>query len=129
MGGLQTSYDSYQRWTKAAKERAKFLQATYSLADMFDGDDSANKHRNNRTAEKRHSEKQVTRAVTAIQAFSDPFRIADTDRLFSISSGAPASAVVEDDVLRAEAAGLLAKEEFIEERLVKSINSLTLSNA
>ncbi len=53
----------------------------------------------------------------AIRCFNDPLRVPDTEKLY-ISSGAPAIDV-EKDVLRAEATGKQAKENFIENRLMK----------
>lgn len=117
--GLQTNFNAYQRWAKSAKERAKFLLATYSLADLIDDHAQGNKHRDLRPAEKRRGEKQVTRTMAAITSFNNPFDISDQETLYCISSGAPASALVAYDVLQAEAAGLKAKEEFIQERLEK----------
>ncbi len=81
LSGLQTSYSAYQRWTKSAKERAKFVQATYLLAGMFDEEDNGIKHRDVRSAEVRHGEKQVSKAMEAIRCFNDPFRVPDTEKL------------------------------------------------
>ena len=61
----------------------------------------------------------------------------DTEHLYNITSGAPAPPDIETDVLRAEAAGAKAKEDFIKERLennkpffdpVKQIHLKTLSD-
>ena len=117
LSGIQNNYEAYQRWMKTAKERAKFLQATYSLADMVDGTDNI-KHRETRATDINRSERQVLRTVAAIKSFNDPFSILEKDTLYCISSGAPASADVESDVLRAETAGFQAREEFIQERLL-----------
>jgi len=118
LSGIQNNFEAYQRWTKTAKERAKFRQATYSLAGMADGADSGHEHRETHPADKYRSENQVVRTFAAIKSFNDPFSIAEKDTLYCLSSGASASAEVENDVLRAESAGHQAKEQFIKERLV-----------
>ncbi|KAK6184936.1 hypothetical protein SNE40_007284 [Patella caerulea] len=118
--GLQTNYSAYQRWTRSAKERVKFQQATYSFADMLDEHTGVDQHRDNRPVEKQRGEKQVIRTVAAIQSFINPFTILDKTKLYCLSSGAPASLQVTTDVLKADDAGLKAKQAFIRERLETS---------
>lgn len=74
--------------------------------------------------------------MEAVQNFNNPFRMADSDKLHCISSGAPATTQVEDDMLRAEAAGMAMKKEFIEKRLkskdhffepIKKVNLKTMA--
>lgn len=134
--GLQTNYGAYQRWTRSASERAKYLQATYSMADMVDDQYVGKEHRDNRNAEKLRSERHVSKTVEAIQSFNDPFAIADQDKVYCISSGAPASAVIEVDILRADSVGRASKESFITNRLeakenffepIKRLNLKTMS--
>ena len=120
--GLQTNYGAYQRWVLSSSERAKFLQATYRLADMSDEQHIGNQHRDVRSAEKRRSERQVSRAVEAISNFNNPFTIPNKDLVYCMSSGAPASAAVEKDILRTESAGRQAKEDFIANRLAVGEN-------
>ena len=100
--GLQTNYGAYQRWTRSASERANYLQATYSLADMVDDQYVGKEHRDNRNAEKRRSERHVSKTVQAIESFNNPFVIPDKDKVYCISSGALASVVIEVDILRAD---------------------------
>lgn len=76
-----------------------------------------NKHRELEKAQIRKSEEAVQQTITAIQSFTNPFTIADKDRLYCISSGAPCSVEVEHDVLHAESIGKEAKQAFIAERL------------
>ena len=85
--GLQTNYGAYQRWTRSASERAKYLQATYSLADMVDDQYVGKEHRDNRNAEKRRSERHVSKTVQAIESMNNPFVIPDKDKVYCISSG------------------------------------------
>ena len=115
--GLQTNYGAYQRWVRSSSERAKFLQAMYKVADMADDQHVGNQHRDVRIAEKRRSERQVSRTVEAICNFNNPFAMPDKDHVYCISSGAPALAAAEHDILRAESAGRLSKEVFITNRL------------
>lgn len=137
LSGIQTNYGAYQRWVRSSSERAKFLHATYKLADMADDQYAGNQHRDVRSSEKKRSERQVRRTVEAISNFNNPFTMPDKDKVYCISSGAPASAAVEHDILRAESAGRVAKEDFIVNRLevgenffepIKRLNLKTLSD-
>ena len=95
--GLQTNYGAYQR--------AKYLQATYSLADMVDDQYVGKEHR-----------------VQTIESFNNPFVIPDKDKVYCISSGALASVVIEVDILRADSVGRDSKENFITNRLEAKVN-------
>lgn len=117
LSGLHTNYGAHQRWTYTARERAKCLQATYQLAGLGDDNEVGHQHRDVRDSQRLRSEELVLRTVEAIQNFNNPFRMADIDKLHCISSGAPATTQVEDDMLRAEAVGMAIKKEFIEKRL------------
>ena len=120
--GLQTNYVAYQRWTRSASERAKYLQATYSLADMVDDQYVGKEHRDNRNAEKRRSERHVSNTAQAIESFNNPFVIPDKDKVYCISSGALASVVIEVDILHADSVGRDSKENFITNRLEAKVN-------
>ena len=52
-----------------------------------------------------------------MQNFLNPFDVPDKRKLHCISSGAPAPAAVEKDMMAAESIGKQAKEKFIKERL------------
>ena len=108
--GLQTNYGAYQRWTRSASERAKYLQATYSLADMVDDQYVGKEHRDNRNAEKRRSERHVSNTAQAIESFNNPFVIPDKDKVYCISSGALVSVVIEVDILHADSVGRDSKD-------------------
>lgn len=71
------------------------------------------KHRELEKAAIKKSEEAVQRVFTAIKNFTNPFTIAEKDRLYSLASGAPVPIDVETDVLRAEAVGKAAKADFI----------------
>jgi hypothetical protein len=72
-----------------------------------------------RPAEIVRSERRISRAVAAVTDFNNPFSLPDKDKLYCLSSGAPASELVANDVMRAEEIGLQTKEEFILKRLEK----------
>ena len=63
--------------------------------------------------------------VDAISNFVNPFEVENKDILYCISSGAPAPADhdVEKDLLSADMSGNKARDEFIEDRLVKKTAS------
>ena len=120
--GLQTNYSAYQRWTRSASERVKYLQAIYSLADMVDDQYVGKELRDNRNAEKRRSERHVSRTVQAIESFNNQFVIPDKDKVYCISSGALASVVIEVDILRADSVGRDSKDNFITNLLEAKVN-------
>ena len=59
----------------------------------------------------------MLKTIEAINSFLNPFDVPDKEKLFCISSGAPVSAVVQNDVLTAEEVGKKAKETCVTERL------------
>ena len=74
------------------------------------------KHRELETAQIGKCEKAVQSTISAILNFTNPFSLCDKERLYNLASGAPVSAEVEHDVLRAEEVGKKAKEAFIRDR-------------
>ena len=58
-------------------------------------------------------EESVQRVTGAVRNFTNPFTVADKNRHYSMTSGAPVPMEIEMDVLRAEAAGMAAKGDFI----------------
>lgn len=96
--------------------RAQYFEKTLEMCGLLDDPDcpTSGKHRELEKANIQKSEEAVQKVLTAINAFTNPFTIPDKERLFSLASGAPAPFEVEVDVLRAEAAGKLAKEAFIQ---------------
>ena len=71
------------------------------------------KHWELEKAEIKKSKEAAQRVCTAIKNFTNPFTIAEKDKLYSLASGAPVPIDVETDVLRAEAVGKAAKADFI----------------
>lgn len=85
------------------------------MVDLIDDPDCprAGRHRELEKAEVKKGEEAVQRILTAVRNFTNPFTIADKDRLYSLASGAPVPMDVEMDVFRAEAVGKAAKADFI----------------
>ncbi|CAI9721469.1 Hypothetical predicted protein [Octopus vulgaris] len=67
------------------------------------------------------SEKLISRTIAAIKFFNTPFNTPEDGKLYNLSSSAPTSEVAKD-ALTAESVGRLAKENFIENRLMKKDN-------
>ena len=89
---------------------------------MVDDQYVGKEDRDNRNAEKRRSERHVSKTVQAIESFNNPFVIPDEDKVYCISSGALASVVIEVDILRADSVGRDSKENFITNRLEAKVN-------
>ena len=67
--------------------------------------------------EVKRSEDSVLKVQESVKSFLNPFNVENKDKLYCISSGAPATGDIQDDVLRADKAGREAKIQFIKERL------------
>ena len=124
--GLFQKFAAYQRWCRTTSTRAQYFERLLEICDMIDDPDhpKAGKHRDLEAANIRKSEEAVQRCEAAIRNFLNPFRIPVPaipmeDRLYSLHSGAPVPISVEIDVMRADAVGKQAKEDFIEARLKK----------
>uniref|UniRef100_UPI00358E5A97 uncharacterized protein n=1 Tax=Myxine glutinosa TaxID=7769 RepID=UPI00358E5A97 len=105
--GLFNNCGAYQKWCRTTSARAQLYELTLEMCGMIDDPEmpKAGKHRE---LEPDPNQK----------GFTNPWRIPDKNRLYSRASGAPIDPEVEADVLRAEAAGRAAKEQFIQERFV-----------
>ena len=66
------------------------------------------------------SEAAALKVVSAIQNFTNRWRVPDKSRLYSLASASPVSIDVENDVLGAEDLGRLLKEEFSNRFKVRS---------
>ena len=84
------------------------------MTDLVSDPDNprSNRHRELEKAEIAKSERAVMCVIDAIKSFTNPFNIANKDKLYCLASGAPVSADIETDVLQAEAVGDAAKMEF-----------------
>ena len=115
--GLVNDPKTYQRWVRTTHERTRYVEATLSMVDMMPESRGSTKHKDLRPSEVMKSEKSVSKTTTAIRSFMNPFDVDDREKLYSLSSGAPATVSVEGEVLSAEKIGKAAKERFIRERL------------
>ena len=61
------------------------------------------RHRELEKAEANNGDESVQRVLATVRNFTNPFTIADKNKLYSLASGAPVPMEVEMDVLRAEA--------------------------
>ena len=77
----------------------------------------ASQHRDLSPSEILHSEKATQSVMKAIHNFTNPSAIADKSRLYSLASGAPATAKVTEEVLCAEKIGREARNAFNKERM------------
>ena len=99
--GILTNVKAYQRWVKTTHERAQYVDVTYAKADMHSESQGGRKHKDLRRAEVQKSEKRVGKAMETIHGFLNPFDTSDHDKLYCISSGVPAPAPVEKDMMTA----------------------------
>ncbi|XP_034071336.1 uncharacterized protein LOC117545602 [Gymnodraco acuticeps] len=118
--GLFNNCGAYQKWCRTTSARAQLYELTLEMCGMIDDPEmpKAGKHRELEPAQIKKSELAVQSVISAINGFTNPWRIPDKSRLYSLASGAPIDPEVEADVLRAEAAGRAAKEQFIQERFI-----------
>ena len=86
------------------------------MADLITDPDNprSGRHRELEKAEISKSEQAVVRVIDAVKNFTNPFTIADKERLYCLVSGAPVPLDVETDVLQAEAIGKDAKGDFVD---------------
>lgn len=117
--GLENNLGNYQRWVRTTHERTRYVEATFSMADMMAESRMTMRHKDLRPTEIRKSEGIVQKTMDAFLGFMDPFDIPDKDKLYCLSSGGPVDGLIELDVLSAEEEGKQAKEKFIKERLEK----------
>ena len=65
------------------------------------------------------SEKHDIKTVEAFKNFMNPFDVKNFSLLYRISSGAPVSRKIEEDIFKVHKIGIEAVDTFIEERFVK----------
>ena len=111
-------FGAYQRWCRTTSTRAQYYENMLEMCGLLDDPEcpKAGRHRELERAEIKKSEEAVTRTITAIESFTNPFNLADKDHLYSLASGAPVPPEAELDVLHAEQIGKEAKEKFVKER-------------
>ena len=114
--GIEKNYGAYQRWARTTHERAKYLHATLSMADM--SNDSHTSHKDLTKSWIMKGQEYVEKTVEAIESFVNPFT-ATKENLVNLSSGATVPLDIEHDLLSAEAKGKGRRDEFVKERLAK----------
>jgi len=67
--GIQANYSAYQKWCWSTKQRAKYLQAVYGMADMVADSETGTSHRDMHSAEKQRGERLVNETVTTVENF------------------------------------------------------------
>lgn len=97
--------------------RASYVEATFELADMTSSESKA--HKDIRPTKVIATEKDVVKILDSFSNFINPFEVDNKDVLFCISSGAPATKDIQDDLLRTDEVGQNALSKFIKERLVE----------
>ncbi|KAL5014823.1 hypothetical protein ScPMuIL_000962 [Solemya velum] len=131
--GLLTNISAYQRWVRSTHARSQYVNATFQMIGMV-SDNTDDTHKDTRPTEIMKSVKRVKTTKDAVLSFMNPFDL-DTQALVVLSSGATAPDSVSNDVLRAEAAGKDAQEQFVTDRLkdgkdffqpIKKLNLKTL---
>lgn len=114
LSGLLRNYNSYRRWIRVTRERNAFEKLALGLADMLT-DNSDSKHQDRISTEiNKQGEDKVDTVAEIINDFVNSFDTDDNDTIYFISSGAPASWDLQNDVLRAK-----TKTELIQNRLEK----------
>ena len=70
--------------------QAKFYEKTLKIIDITNDPDclKAGKHRELKNAEVKKCEESVQRIIAAVRNFTNPFTVADKNRLYSLASGA-----------------------------------------
>ena len=90
------------------------------MCDMINDPEcpKSGKHRDLEAAQIKKSEHAVKKIMEAILHFTNPWKIADKERLYCLASGAPVSEEIEIDILRADELGETLKNTFIQERSI-----------
>ena len=116
VAGLYNQFWAYQRWCRTTSGQAQFYEKTLEMVGIITDPDHprSGRHRELEKAMIEKSETAVQNVITAIQNFTNPFRITVKEKLNSLASDAHVPKDVEKDLLQAEAVGKAVKPEFIE---------------
>ena len=119
LSGIFNEYGTHQRWCRTMTERAKSYEKLLDMCGLITDPEcpKKGKHRELAPHQIRKSEKAVQNVMTAISNFTNPWRIPEHNRLFSLASGAPVSVEIEQNMLSADSRGKSLKKEFVEKRL------------
>ena len=91
LSGITTNCNAYQGWVKTLQQRTLYATSTFHVFDRLTKSNEGDKHKDLRPSEIRRSEKWVQNATEAIKGFLNPFDVDDRDKVFCLSSGAPAT--------------------------------------
>ena len=116
LSGITRNYEAYQRWVWTTHERAKYLAATLSVADM--ANDSYTHHKDLSKTWIKECQTYVDKTAEAFQNFAIPFSN-QNESLFNVYSDASVPPGIESDLLTAEAKGKAARERFVVDSLEK----------
>lgn len=114
--GFSRNYAAYHRWCLTRHVRASYVESCFEMGNMNSAE--ITDHKDVKTSEMSRSEHDVCTVVTAFCNFNNPFSIENKAVIYCISSGIPASAEVESDLLRADKVGKELFDQFIQKRLV-----------
>ncbi|KAI4813981.1 hypothetical protein KUCAC02_003199 [Chaenocephalus aceratus] len=89
--GLFNNCGAYQKWCRTTSARAQIYELTLEMCGMIDDPEmpKAGKHRELEPAQIKKSELAVQSVISAINGFTNPWKIPDKSRLYSLASGAP----------------------------------------
>ena len=115
--GFSRNYSAYYRWCTTRHLKAKYVEATLLSTGMITDEESD--HQELQPGQTQGSEKDVQQVVQTIQGYLNPFSTDNTDKLYCLSSGVPASEQVEHDLLHVSEIGEAAMDDFVKYRLVE----------
>ena len=120
VSGLMLNLAAYRRWCHTTHERVQFLEALLEVNSMSGKENSISP--NLTSLNMSRSEKQVQKTIAAIESFMNPFDTdlnADNKSLYVLSSGQQVPVELEDSILKADARGIEARDDFMKHRLVE----------
>ena len=82
--------------------QTQFYEKTFGMVDIINDPNCprARRHRELDNSEAKKGEESVQRVLDAVRNFTNPFTVADKNRIYSLASGAPVPMEVNVDVLR-----------------------------
>ena len=115
--GFSRNYAAYMRWCLTRHSRATYVKGAMEMVEMEQNE--ITEHKDCRKSEIYKSEKHVIKTVEAFKNFINPFEVENFNLLYCISSGAPVSCEIEEDIFKADKLGKEAVDIFIKERFLK----------
>jgi len=78
----------------------------------------ATEHKEMRPSQINSSDANVRKVIETFQSFLNPFTVENDDELYCLSYGVPAPQDVEKDLLEAISLGVIARDDFVKDRLI-----------